>query len=108
MMLEIWNKDHSVISTPMGSVVLNTGNESVLKTFDHVFTTGEAYYGNESLAICSHRQAKREIYFNYVFQPLKDEYDNTATILITANEVTDQVLSRLIYYRRSVNLNFIL
>ena len=93
-MLEIWGKDLSVIGTPLENLLLNTGNESVLETLDHVFTSGEAYYANESPAMITHKETNREIYLNFVFQPLKDEYGNTATILITANEVTDQVLSR--------------
>jgi two-component system sensor histidine kinase VicK len=93
-MLEIWNKDITVVGGPLSTVLSGTANEDVLETLATVFTTGKPHYGIESPATLSHREVHKDVYFNYVFQPLKDETGQTATILITANDVTEQVHAR--------------
>lgn len=94
-MLEIWNKDISVVGKPVSTVLAGTANADVLETLDVVFTSGKARYGTESPATLSHREDIQEVYFNYVFQPMQDESGHTATILITATDVTEQVHARL-------------
>lgn len=93
-MLEIWGKDTTVIGKPLREITTVGENKELLKILDKVFTTGEAYIENESLVNLEHEDKKHEVYLNFVFHPLKDEYGNTITILITANEVTEQVSSR--------------
>lgn len=93
-MLEIWNKDISVIGSTMHSILSDTANQDVLQSLDKVFTSAKAHYGIESPATLSHREVHQEVYFNYVFQPIKDESGHTASILITATDVTEQVQAR--------------
>jgi two-component system sensor histidine kinase VicK len=93
-MLELSGQDESVIGKPLGEVMLNMGNEGVLKALDKVFTNNVAYYTTESRVRLPNNETGTELYFNFAFQPLKDEFGKTSTVIITANDVTGQVHAR--------------
>ncbi len=59
-----------------------------------VMKTGVPFHGNE-FEFNITRFGKPEIcYFNFVYQPLKEIDGSIATVIFTANEVTEQVLAR--------------
>ncbi|WP_158799957.1 PAS domain S-box protein [Pedobacter sp. L105] len=92
-MLEIWGKDSAVIGSPLGGV-LTAENERVLPILEALFANGKAYYSNESQAKVTHNGVQKDLYFNVIFQPLTNALGKVDSIIITATDVTEQVLSR--------------
>lgn len=93
--LEVWGKTKSIIGKPLMEALPEIHDQEFPRILDNVFTSGFAYYGKEAKAVLEKDGVSFEIYLNYVYQPLKDIHGNTEGILITANDVTEQVLSRI-------------
>jgi signal transduction histidine kinase/ActR/RegA family two-component response regulator len=64
---------------------------------DRVYRTGEAEIGNEVRARLSRGAdgASEDAFFNFIYQPLRDERGLTRGIMMFAYEVTEQVNARL-------------
>jgi len=64
---------------------------------DQVYRTGEAEIGSEMLARVSRGPggAIEDVFFNFIYQPLRDERGLTRGIMLFAYEVTEQVNARL-------------
>lgn len=69
------------------------GYETLL---DRVYTTGEAFIGKEQPAKIAHGKASDDgvAYFNFVYQPTRNDRGEVDGILIHAVEVTEQVRAR--------------
>ncbi|MCC6287739.1 MAG: PAS domain S-box protein [Chitinophagaceae bacterium] len=65
--------------------------ESVQELLTGVLKTGVPYYGNE-FPVTINRYGKSELtYFNFVYQPLKDNNKNVTGVIVVAMEVTASV-----------------
>jgi len=71
--------------------VKSQGFDNLLK---EVMRSGEAYHGNEEIVHLIRNGVKELIYVNFVYQPLKEGEGPVNKILVIANDVTEQVLSR--------------
>ena len=91
-----------VIGKPLLEGLPELRGQAFPALLDRVYSTGEAQVGNEAPAQLNRGTGGRseEAFFNFVYQPLRNELGLTTGILIFANEVTDQVLAR----RRVENL----
>lgn len=88
--LEIWGKEISVIGKPIIEAIPELIGQPFLQLLDDVFTTGVPYFGNEAKALL----LNRDVYVNFSYQPLKDKDGVTNNILVTAVDVTEQVVAR--------------
>lgn len=88
--LEIWGKGYDVIGKPIIEAIPELVGQPFLQLLDNVYTSGLPYYGNEAKALLENQ----DVYVNFVYQPIKDEAGVTSNILITATDVTEQVLAR--------------
>ena len=88
--LEIWGKGDEVIGKPIIEAIPELVGQPFLELLDNVYTSGIPFYGNEARALLEHQ----EVYVNFVYQPIKDEAGVTNSILVTATDVTELVLSR--------------
>ncbi|HEX8408963.1 MAG TPA: ATP-binding protein [Thermoanaerobaculia bacterium] len=68
----------------------------LLELLDEVFATGRSYVGNETeIAIDRHNNGTPETtWWNFVFQPILGDDDQTSDIFVHAVEVTEQVRAR--------------
>ena len=92
--LQIWGKDQSILGLTLAQALPEIQSQSFLKILDQVFTSGEAFYGQELKATLEHDGKLKDCYLNFVYQPIKDRKGDTTSILIVANDVTEQVDAR--------------
>jgi PAS domain S-box-containing protein len=94
--LEVWGKTDTVIGKTLKEALPELEGQAFLQILDDVFTSGIPFYGKE-LCVVLHRHGKMEdVYFNFVYQPLKDSEGRTTSIMIVANEITDEMKARRI------------
>lgn len=88
--------NRSIIGKDMREAYPEIEGQGYFELVEHVFDTEEAVFGKErKVAIDRHLTGKTEnAYVNFVFQPFKDENDQTIGVLIHGFEVTDAVLAR--------------
>lgn len=91
--LKIWGKSTEVIGTPYATLNINTDDNYFLKLLDQVYTTGEPFAANEVKAYNAENE-EHWGYFNFIYQPMKDEHGTINGILAIKNDVTERVLSR--------------
>ncbi|WP_316803665.1 PAS domain-containing protein [Pedobacter nototheniae] len=92
--LEAWGKTNDVIGKPLHIALPELVGQDFLQILDEVYLTGVPFYGNEIKALLEQNGKMEEVYSNFVYQPLKDEDGITRSIMLTANVITDQVISR--------------
>ncbi|WP_158799765.1 PAS domain-containing protein [Pedobacter sp. L105] len=92
--LEVWGKTDSVIGKSMKDALPELEGQPYLQIFDDVFTSGKPFYGNELSATLVRNGVIEDVYFNFVYQPLKDVSGSTVSIMIVATEVTEHIKAR--------------
>jgi PAS domain S-box-containing protein len=92
--LEVWGKDSGVIGRPLRFALPEIESQPFLKLLDDVYTTGIAFFGHDYKALLEHEGVLQELFFDFVYQPLKDGYGETTGIIVVANNVTESVNAR--------------
>ena len=95
LILSMWGKNDSVIGKPLSVALPELLGQPYLQMLDEVYTSGIAQQGHEVPALIERNGELEEHFFNFIYQPLKDEYSDDNIIMIVVIEVTDQVHSRL-------------
>jgi two-component system sensor histidine kinase VicK len=93
-MLKILGKTSDIVGLTLAKAVPELAGQPFFRLLDNVYTTGNTYYGNEALANINHNGKLSDGYYNFVYQPIKDEHGNTESIIVVANDVTEQVTAR--------------
>ena len=72
------------------------GTQTFAQLLDEVYRTGEPYTGREMKTMLnrSGTGVPEEVYFDFVYQPVRDAAGDVEGILVHAVEVTDRVLNR--------------
>lgn len=94
MVLKIWNKDRTVIGLPLEKALPELAGQPFIEILKTVYETGEPYHGLEDRAYIADGSELRELYLNFVYQPIYDENNKSTSILIVASDVTEQVKAR--------------
>lgn len=89
--LRIWGKKQNIIGKALHNALPELRGQHFLNVLDDIFKTGEAYYGNEEKALLDHDGELLEGYYNFIFQPIKNELGETGAIMIVGIDITDQV-----------------
>ncbi len=93
--LELWGRQAGqVIGKPLFDAlpeVKGHGYEDLLTT---VLTTGKPFYANELSAPLWRRGQLETVYFNFVYQPLREADGTITAVMVVANEITEQVQAR--------------
>ncbi len=92
--LHIWNKDRSVVGMPLSEALPELKNQPFIDILKEVYATGKPYYGKELKIMLEKDGELIECYLNFVYQPIFDEHHATASILVVATDVTEQVKAR--------------
>ncbi|MFD0941064.1 ATP-binding protein [Pedobacter boryungensis] len=93
-LLEVWGKSSGVVGLPLAEALPEIAGQPFLSILDDVFRTGQAFYANEIRALLEHQGELRELFFNLVYQPVRDSAGAVADILVVAVDVSQQVQSR--------------
>ena len=93
-LLEVWGKTAEVINMPLHLGLPELEGQPFLGILDNVYTAGKPYIGNEAKVLLMRNNVLEECYFSYVYHPIKDGNGHTISIMVVANEITDQVRAR--------------
>ena len=103
--LEAWGKTDAIIGKPLHIALPELQGQEFLNILDNVFTSGNAFYGNEVRALLERNGVLEEVYFNFVYHPVKDKEGQTQSIMAIATVVTEQVKARRGLERLNSQLN---
>ena len=92
--LEVWNKSYEeVIDKPLFELSPETAN-GLIPIFKKIYTTGEPYVVNEYMVQLVRNGKLDTMYFNSVYQPLRDLNHTIYGIIAIGTEITEAVNAR--------------
>jgi len=92
---EVWGKDRSIIGKPLIEALPEINDQEFPELLAHVYNTGQSYYGNGARAKLVRNGKLEELYFDFVYSPLRDKAGKIDGILVLATEVTAQFVAML-------------
>lgn len=94
--LRVWGKKPSIIGQPLRLAFPELVGQPFSGYIDQILRTGVAYEGKEELARLARGPggAIEDVYFNFVYAPLRDRGGEVEGIILCGFEVTAQVLAR--------------
>ena len=107
MILNIWGKNGSVIGKPVHIALPELEGQPFLQILDDVFISGKPYFGNEAKVSLEYNGTLSDVFVNFVYQPIFAKDGSTSDIMVVANDVTEQVNSRLILKKANDELSLL-
>lgn len=93
-MLAILNKDQSIIGKDLLEALPEFKDQPFMPFFQNVYDTGTAYYKPEGLVNIVIDGVLQEFWFNYAYNPLRNEKNEVYGIICSALDITDLVRAR--------------
>ncbi|MES2448876.1 MAG: ATP-binding protein [Bacteroidota bacterium] len=93
VILKIWQKGEDVIGKPLHIALPELQGQRILGLLDNIYNSGKAHYGKEVKVSISQNDEPRDVYINFVYQPIFSE-NKVTDIVVIANDVTEQVEAR--------------
>lgn len=94
MILKVWRKDRDVIGKPIREALPELKDQPYFGILADVLKTGKTFLGNTAKAILEDDGVLHEGWFDFVYEPLKDENGQTTSIIVIANDVTERINKR--------------
>ncbi|MBC6698969.1 PAS domain-containing sensor histidine kinase [Hymenobacter puniceus] len=92
---QIWGRSQEqLLGIPLMQALPELQGQGIESLLDGVLHSGEPFIGTELPFSLYRNGALDTIYFNFVYQPQRNEQDQTTGVLVVATDVTDQVLAR--------------
>ena len=91
MILKVWGKTGSVIGMPIAKALPELEGQPYLSILDGVFTSGNAYKVDTVHVKMESDGIINDCYFDFIYEPLKNEHGETVAIIVIANEVTYRI-----------------
>ena len=104
LVCQMWGKTHQqVINKPLFEALPEASHQGFEELLTSVLVTGIPYVGNELPVILQREGRQDTAYFNFVYNPLRNEEGVVTEVMVIANEVTSRVEAtrRLIAERQS-------
>ncbi|WDF45556.1 ATP-binding protein [Chryseobacterium sp. KACC 21268] len=95
MILHIWGKTEEVIGQPITEALPELKDQPYFSLLNQVFSTGKTYLGDTALVKLETDGNLQDHYFDFIYEPLKNDKDETIAIIVIANEVTERINKRL-------------
>ena len=96
LILKLWGKTKSVVGKPLSLALPELAGQPYLDILDEVYITGKRYIGKELPVLLNIDGVDEVVYFNFIYEPLKNKSDVTNAIMIIANDVTSMVREKLL------------
>jgi PAS domain S-box-containing protein len=104
--LELWGRGYEeVINRPIAEALPELIDQGFIKLLEQVYDTGTPFNGNEVAAQLVRFGKPEIVYLNFLYQPLKNERDETIGVIGAAVDVTEQVVTRKRVERSEKELN---
>lgn len=93
---QLVNKSHDdLINKPLLEALPELQTQPIKDLLDMVVSTGEPFFGDEYPVILNRFGKAETVYFNFVYQPLREANGKISGVMAVANEVTEQVNARI-------------
>lgn len=94
-LFDLWQVGPDAINKPFLEILPEMKHQGFVELLKKVLHTGEPFYGKEVPAVFTRKNGKTEtVYFNFAYQPYREADGSISGVLITANDITGQVLAR--------------
>ncbi len=93
-MLRIWGKPATVVGQNLIDALPELREQVFISLLENVFDTGESFTGNEARVFLEYEGNLEERFVNFVYKAMKSEAGQVHSIMVVANDVTEQVLAR--------------
>lgn len=91
----LWGRTlDQLIDQPLFEVLPEAVDQGFRDMLDGVRRTGLAFTAHERPTYLDRHGHRETLYFNFVYQPLRDEQGHVTSVTIVATDVTEQVLNR--------------
>jgi PAS domain-containing protein len=91
MILKIWGKSSLVIGKPISKVVPENKREPYFSILEGVFTSGIPHTDDAVHVEIETDGIINDCYFDFIYEPLKNEFGESIAVIVIANEVTDRI-----------------
>lgn len=92
--LNAWGKDKSIIGLNLIDAVPELKGQIFIDLLEQVFDSGNPYYANATPAKIERNGVLEDIYFDFVYAPVKDSKGVTTGVMVLATTVTEHVKSK--------------
>lgn len=94
-LLKVWNIDKSSFGKPFLEILLELKGQGFLETLQDVYFNDKILKGEETPAVFTGKNGKKRVlYFNYVYQPYREDDGTLSGVLVLATDVTKQVIAQ--------------
>jgi len=94
-LLKIWRKSKDIIGLKLLDGLPEIIDQPFPELLLQVYDSGIAHYGYETMARLEHNGVEGDFYFNFVYDPIFGQGGEVTGIMIVANEITLQVVSKM-------------
>ncbi len=92
---KIWNVGKEALGKPFLKIIPEMKEQPFMGWLLDVFHNGVTHYGKEEPAYFTRENGEKQtIYFNFIYQPYRENDGTISGVMVLATDVTDQVLSR--------------
>ncbi|MCG7856541.1 PAS domain S-box protein [Flavihumibacter sediminis] len=92
--LEVWGKDRKIIGRELLDALPEIREQGFMELLQHVYDSGEPYYGYSVLAMLERKGILEASYFDFVYTPIRDVFNNITGVMVLATDVTRQVMAK--------------
>jgi PAS domain S-box-containing protein len=93
-LLKLWNVDETAFGKPLLEILPEVADQPYLALLQKVYRDGTAEFGHEQPMYFVREDQTRELhYFNYSYQPYKENNGVISGVLVMAMDVTEQVIA---------------
>ncbi|AMR33808.1 hypothetical protein A0256_21390 [Mucilaginibacter sp. PAMC 26640] len=92
--LKVWDRDESVIDKTFRQALPELEGQGFFELLDQVFTTGTPYEAHGERVDLYVDKRLQTFYFNFTYQPIKNDAGEVWAIMNTATDVTELVVTR--------------
>jgi PAS domain S-box-containing protein len=94
-LLKVWNIDKSSFGKPFLEILPELKDQGFLETLQDVYFNDKILKGEETPAVFTGKNGKKRVlYFNYVYQPYREDDGTISGVLVLATDVTKQVIAQ--------------
>ncbi|MEZ2336172.1 sensor histidine kinase [Mucilaginibacter sp. RCC_168] len=92
--LELWGKQANIIGLPLTLALDGDNASDYINLVKDAYKSGHIHYGYETPIRLNRNEHVNLFYFDFVYQPVKDNNNKVTGVMIVATEVTKQVIAR--------------
>ncbi|MEO7485483.1 MAG: PAS domain-containing protein, partial [Ferruginibacter sp.] len=92
---KVWNIGKEALGKPFLEIIPEMKDQPFIGWLLDVFHTGVSHYGNEEPAYLTNKNGQKNlVYFNFVYQPYRENDGTISGVVVLATDITEHVLAR--------------